>query len=36
MEQWCQWEDSVGTMVTVENVILVNTVEFIVQDKVLW
>ena len=36
MEQWCQWEDSPGTIVSVENGILVSTMVFIVWDKVLW
>ena len=36
MEQWCQWEDSAGTIVSMENSILVNTVLFIVPDKILW
>ena len=30
------WEDSSGTMVSVENYIPVSTVVFIVRDKMLW
>ena len=30
------WEDSSGTMASVENTILVNTMVFIVWDKVFW
>ena len=36
MEQWCQWDDSSGTMVSAENAIVVSTMVIIVQDMILW
>ena len=35
VEKWI-WEDPTGTMVSVENTILVSTMVLIVQDKILW
>ena len=35
LKQWI-WEKSSGTMVSVENSILVSMVVFIAQDKILW
>ena len=36
MEQWCQWDDSVGKMVSAENLIVVSTMVLLVQDKIIW
>ena len=36
MEQWCQWDNSSGTIVSLENAIVVSTMILIVQDKILW
>ena len=36
MEKWCQWEDSAGTMVSVENAIVVSAMVLIVRDKIIW
>ena len=36
MEQWCQWDDSAGTMVSAEDAIVVSTMVLIVLDKILW
>ena len=36
LDQWCQWDNSAGTMVSVENAIVVSTMLLIVRDKILW
>ena len=36
LEQWCQWDDSAGTMVSAENAIVVSTMVLIVRDKIIW
>ena len=35
LKQWI-WEDPAGTIVSVENAILVSAMVFIVRDKILW
>ena len=36
LEQWCQWDYYSGTMVSVENAIVVSTMVLIVLDKIRW
>ena len=36
LKQWWQWEDPAGTMVSVENTIVVSTMVLIVRYKILW
>ena len=35
LEQWCQWDGYAGTMVSVENAIVVSTTVLIVRYKIL-